>query len=69
MTNRFARHTTTNAARSFTVGDRVRRIGADSWQSTGIVTIVDVGEKNDEPVADLSDNTWAYFDQLQHVSR
>jgi hypothetical protein len=57
-----------NMARQFKVGDLVRVKGSGAAQTPFPVRIVDFGEKNDQPVADLEDGQWAYVDELVFLS-
>ena len=50
----------------FQIGDQVMWSGGWGTRAPKLATIVDLGEKNDEPVYDLDNGHWAYEDQLQN---
>lgn len=49
----------------FQIGDQVMWSGGWGTRAPKLATIVDLGEKNDEPVYDLDNGHWAYEDQLE----
>ena len=50
----------------FQIGDQVMWSGGWGTRAPKLATIVNLGEKNDEPVYDLDNGHWAYEDQLQN---
>ena len=55
-----------NIEYKFQIGDQVMWSGGWGTRAPKLATIVDLGEKNDEPVYDLDNGHWAYEYQLQN---
>ena len=52
---------------TFRIGERVQVTGSSAWLTSEPVTIIDFGRKDGYDLAVLSDDSWAYVDELRKL--